>query len=164
MLTFFRARLISLRNFKGGIVRKGLFVLLVLLGTSVSAATSGTYDWGSNRQGFGYCYEFARNGKVLNGGRPVAADNCEAINPSFFDWARSVYGYGECYQFTPYGHVMNTGMAQEQDNCEAVSPSFYRWARANDGFTYCFHFTRNGLVLDNGQPANPEMCYLNKSK
>ena len=42
------------------------------------------YDWGKANNGFGYCYKWASNGKVLNQGKPVANFYCENNKPFVF--------------------------------------------------------------------------------
>lgn len=82
-----------------------------LLGSTESIDTlgGGYYNWGRGRDGWGYCYEWDRYGRIRNGGWPVDNYKCERRNPSHFNWAQSRDGYTRCYQFTPYGDVMNQG-------------------------------------------------------
>lgn len=116
------------------------------------------YDWGRGQNGFGYCYEWAYPGAVLNGGQAMPNYLCESVNPSFYTWGRGRNGFGYCYQQTPNGYWMNEGQAQQNYLCEASAPSFFRWARARNGYTYCYQYTANGLVMNNGSPVDNYYC------
>ena len=115
------------------------------------------FNWGRGRDGFGYCYEWTRNGQVLNGGQPVPEHLCERRNPSYFEWARARNGWGNCYRFTPYGVVMNQGQPQSYGYCEQSNPSYFDWARSQSGHYYCYQFG-NGLVLNDGRPVPNHYC------
>lgn len=77
------------------------------------------YDWGRGMNGYGYCYQFAANGKVMNNGRPQPYAGCERVHRSFYDWGQyqgnpSWY----CFQWTPYGDVLNEGRAMPLRLCQ----------------------------------------------
>ncbi|MEK6553656.1 MAG: hypothetical protein AABZ31_00305 [Bdellovibrionota bacterium] len=128
------------------------------IATESGIAPRGSYfDWGQGQDGFGYCYEWTRDGRVLNGGMPVADYNCEARRPAHYTWHRSVSGWGNCYRFTPSGLVMDRGQPKAYYNCERYSPSYFNWARATNGYTYCFQFG-NGLVLNEGRSVPNYNC------
>ena len=88
-------------------------ILSLLLSMSVQAnnftGTGAYYEWGRGYNGYGYCYEWAYGGGVLNGGNPVQNSHCDQVNPSYYSWARGNNGYTYCYQFTPQGWAMNNG-------------------------------------------------------
>ncbi len=133
--------------FAAPIAGAGIQADAVIAEASAASRPGTYYDWGRGRDGFGYCYHWTRDGRVLNGGMPVDEYNCEARRPSFYDWARSVSGWGNCYRFTPTGLVMNQGQPQAYMNCEEYTPSYYRWGRAQNGFTYCYQFGK-GYILN----------------
>ena len=76
------------------------------------------FDWGTGRDGTGYCYEFFRSGEVANQGRSLPNRFCERVSPSYYEMGRSRDGGFYCYQFSPYHVVLNQG--------RAVPPSFCR--------------------------------------
>lgn len=117
------------------------------------------YDWGRAQNGWGYCYEWASNGTVLNGGEPQSNWNCEQVNPSHFAWGRAQNGWGYCYQWTPYGVAMHEGSPQSHWNCEQVAPSHYTWGRGQDGNTYCYQVSPEGYYLHEGSPQSNSYCY-----
>ncbi len=120
---------------------------------------SGSYfDWGTGQNGWGYCYEWASNGEVLNGGRPVGNWLCERENPSYFYWGQAVNGWGYCYQWTPYGVAMNEGRPMANRQCEVENPSYFAWARAQNGYFYCYQWTSNGYVMNEGRPVHNSYC------
>lgn len=116
------------------------------------------YAWGRAQNGWGYCYEYAHNGAVLNGGRPVANHLCERRSPSYYYWGRAQNGWGYCYQFTANGIPMNEGRSQANFYCERVAPSYYAWGRAQNGYTYCFQRTPNGYFLNEGRSVPNHYC------
>ncbi len=116
------------------------------------------FDWGRAQNGFGYCYQWANPGQVLNGGAAQPNFYCEQVNPSFFNWGRAANGFGYCYQFTGNGLLMNLGQPQSNYSCEQRSPSHYAWARGQDGYTRCYQFSPSGLALNSGQPVNNYFC------
>lgn len=116
------------------------------------------YDWGLAQNGFGYCYEFTREGNVLNGGQPVPNYLCEQVRPSRVDWGTATNGYGYCFQWTPYGVPMNEGRSIDAYNCERLRPSYYNWARATNGYTYCFQFTPYGVAMNEGRSVPNYFC------
>ncbi len=75
------------------------------------------FDWGRGMNGYGYCYEWAYGGGVLNGGNPVPNFECDKVNPSFYSWGRGSNGYTYCYQFAPQGWVLNTGNPVDNSWC-----------------------------------------------
>lgn len=98
---------------------KVIFTLLFLVGAGANA-TTGTgayYEWGQAPNGYGYCYEWAYGGGVLNGGQPIPYGYCEQVNPSYYSWARGNNGYTYCYQFTPQGWVLNNGAPVNNSWC-----------------------------------------------
>ena len=116
------------------------------------------YKWGKARNGYGYCYEYTRDGRVLNGGKPVGNYNCERRNPSVYNWGRARNGYGYCYQYTPYGVAMNEGRPVSNFQCERYNPSYYSWGRGRDGNTYCYQYTGNGIPMNEGKPVSNYYC------
>lgn len=66
------------------------------------------FDWGRARNGWGYCYQWTRNGQVLNQGQPVQNYLCERTNPSYFAWGRAKNGFTYCYQWAK-GLALNEG-------------------------------------------------------
>lgn len=71
--------------------------------------TGSYFDWGRGRDGWGHCYEWTFDGRVLNGGQPVADYQCEMVAPSRYSWGRGMDGYTYCYRVTPNGLVLNQG-------------------------------------------------------
>ncbi len=116
------------------------------------------YNWGRAQNGFGYCYQWASNGQVLNGGAAQPDFYCEQVSRSFFNWGRGQNGFGYCYQFTGNGLLMNLGAAQANYSCEQRSPSYFSWGRGQDGFTRCYQYAPSGLPLNNGAPASNFYC------
>ena|SRR5665213_447991 len=76
------------------------------------------YDWGKSQGGWGYCYQWACNGGVLNQGSPVDNALCESNRHSYYSWGRSQAGDTYCYQWTPYGVAMNEGSPVDNSFCE----------------------------------------------
>ena len=93
------------------------------------------YDWGTAQNGWGYCYKWARNGSVLNDGRPVDDFHCERVRPSRPRWGAAQNGWGYCYRYTPYGVAMNEGYPIDNYYCEQRRPSYYSWGTAQNGNT-----------------------------
>lgn len=75
------------------------------------------FDWGRGFDGWGHCYEWTNEGEVLNGGRPMPEELCEASAPSYFSWARGRDGYTYCYRFTPTGLPLNGGAPVPNSLC-----------------------------------------------
>lgn len=136
---------------------KTIFALLTLF-ASTAMASETYFDWSRGQDGFGYCYEWTADGKVLNGGQPVPERFCEEKNPSFFSWARSQSGWGNCYRFTPQGVVMDFGQPKPYRLCEKESPSYFRWLYATNGYYYCYQLGA-GYVLNEGRPVPNQFCY-----
>lgn len=118
---------------------------------------SSYYAWGRAQNGWGYCYQWASTGQVLNSGQPVSDYNCESVSPSFYNWGRAQNGWGYCYHYTPQGYVMNQGQPVNNYSCEAHSPSYYRWGQGANGYTYCYQYG-GGYVLNSGQPVSNYYC------
>ena len=116
------------------------------------------YDWGKAVNGFGYCYKWASNGKVLNQGQPVENRLCERRMRSNPKWGKAVNGWGYCYRYTPYGVVMNEGQPIENRFCERRDPSYFDWGTAVNGYTYCYQYTGNGYTMNEGQPVEDYFC------
>jgi hypothetical protein len=116
------------------------------------------YNWGRANNGYGYCYQYASNGQVLNGGTPVSNYLYEMNKPSYYNWGRANNGYGYCYQYTANGLAMNEGKPQSNYYCEMVKPSYYYWGRANNGNTYCYQYTASGLAMNEGKPVSNYYC------
>ncbi len=117
------------------------------------------FDWGRGNDGTGYCFEFDSAGYVMNQGRPVPENRCEAIVPTHFEWGQATNGFGYCFQFTPSHLVLWQGRPVNNQQCEYTQPSFYSWGRANNGGVYCFQFSPTGLVLNDGQAVPPQFCH-----
>lgn len=159
-------------------IMKFVLGLLVTLGTmSLAQASDATYtgpsqidhnqsypppytqfDWGLGRNGYGYCYEFTMDGRVLNNGQPVNPYNCERTRPSRADWGRGIDGWGYCFQMTPYGVPMNEGRSIDPFACERNLPSYYSWGPGRDGYTYCFQFTPYGVPMNQGRSVPNYFC------
>ncbi len=137
-----------------------VFCLFTVFGTlSLALEPTGSYfDWGRGQDGYGYCYEYASTGDVLNQGRPQSNYYCERYSPSYFAWGRGMNGYGYCYQLTPRGDYMNLGQPQSNYQCEASDPSYYSWGRGQDGNTYCYQLTGTGLYMNEGNPVSNWHC------
>jgi hypothetical protein len=116
------------------------------------------FDWGTGRNGYGYCYEWTNDGRVLNSGAAQPNYLCEQYRPSRFDWGRGQNGYGYCYQYTPYNIPMNEGRAQNNYSCEVYRPSYYAWGRGRDGYTYCYQYTPGGLPMNEGRAQDNAFC------
>ena len=117
------------------------------------------YDWGKANNGWGYCYKWTNDGRVLNGGKPVDNYNCERVNPSYHNWGRGNDGWGYCYQWTAYGVAMNQGQPVSNYSCESVNPSYYSWGQSKAGNTRCYQYTANGYAMNKGQPVSDYNCH-----
>lgn len=117
------------------------------------------YDWGRGRNGWGYCYHWTRDGRVLNDGRPVSNHFCERRRPSYYNWGRGKNGWGYCYQWTPKGVAMNEGRPVSNYLCERRSRSYYQWGTGRNGKTYCYQWTPNGVAMNEGKPVAEHLCY-----
>lgn len=122
----------------------------------IQAATY--FNWGKGQNGWGYCYEWTKQGYVLHGGQPQPNYYCEQVRPSYFYWGQGQNGWGYCYQYTPYGVAMNEGRPQSNYYCEQKYPSFYRWGKGQNGYTYCYQVTANGYFMNDGQPVSDYHC------
>lgn len=116
------------------------------------------YDWGTGKNGYGYCYQWSNSGQVLNGGSPQPNYLCEQRRQSYYMWNRAYNGYGYCYQYTPYGVPMNAGASQPNYLCEQRNPSYYAWGRGQDGYTRCYQYTSNGIPMNQGAPVGNYLC------
>jgi hypothetical protein len=82
------------------------------------ASTGSKYAWGQARNGFGYCYKWTKDGRVLNQGQPVANKLCEAVDPSYYSWATARNGHTYCYQYTSDHVALNEGQPVADGFCE----------------------------------------------
>lgn len=124
-----------------------------------AACTGSYYNWGKAQNGWGYCYQYACTGAVLNGAQPVSDYFCESVRPSYFDWGKAQNGWGYCYQYTPTGLTMNVGKPVSNYSCEAVRPSYYSWNRSVDGQTRCYQYTAKGVAMNEGKPVSNYYCH-----
>jgi hypothetical protein len=74
------------------------------------------YNWARAQNGYGYCYEFTNDGRVLNGGQPVSDYLCEQVSPPYYAWGRAQNGYTYCYRFVN-GMPMHDGQPVDNAFC-----------------------------------------------
>ncbi len=82
------------------------------------ASTGSKYGWGKALNGYGYCYKWTKDGRVLNEGQPVANKFCEQVDPSYFSWGTAHNGHTYCYQYTSDHVAMNGGSPVADSYCE----------------------------------------------
>lgn len=83
----------------------------------MTTGTGAYFEWGLAPNGYGYCYEWAYGGGVLNNGQPVPNYLCEEVSPPYYSWGRGANGYTYCYQFSPQGWVLNNGSPVNNSWC-----------------------------------------------
>ncbi len=131
----------------------------VVQAEEVNLEQGGSYhNWGTGQNGYAYCYEYADNGRVLNGGQAQPNFYCEVRRPSHHSWGRGQNGYGYCYQYSPKNVAMNEGRAQSNFECERFEPSYYAWGAGSDGYTHCYQYTPNRLPMNEGQAQPNNYC------
>ncbi len=82
------------------------------------ASTGSKYGWGKAHNGYGYCYKWTKDGRVLNAGQPVANKFCEQVDPSYYSWGTAHNGHTYCYQYTSDHVAMNGGTPVADRYCE----------------------------------------------